>query len=663
MPIREGRPFSVSYKALRGDAGGMSLGKAFTEGPDDSFDEAAPSHHVAIISHNAKQYILEANIAPGLLNMAHLYGLGDEAPVKTEEGLSGVFNQGFLAKVAHMDPAHAYHESATNGVLATLTFRTAEFVNAYEANADDIARVKVSSYMDLNADRGMAINRLFGELLEKIEDHTEKNFWNTLYSMGTQKNYMLHIFTMRENRPLRVDHIRNFFPSLRQTYYKALQANKKIILYLNDPSTDTQLAQGAPALPKLLRADNTNYIDPLGDRKKFPALHWQAVVRKHSIFGTIAELILYNGGSSAETGAKIWIHPATKADGTLNLRRIKTPEIVDSKPRFWNEAEPYVTLTGDMNAIDELTAKKQREDLNSLAPGSEFQSREDLRGIMTLWAYRLIGGAYWPNKSAKEELGYGDQRNAHEPRCVVAVQGDGPNARQRKMNAVEALRIQSNKHNNRMDEAELIIRFIFAATFGTLVRCYTDYANGRNKNGRTTPWDISEFVLLMKDTWLPPVAPAKKAVAEKTKGGSGKASAAANGIPAVNNNSSSSEENSRSASRSSTPEAQNTAATASVSGSANDIIDSLTRAAVAKPAMPINPLENTPKKTNVSITKNPTEELVVILKCDKKVADIPYLGQFHITDKYLTEVHTKLGDERFIEYVTQLAALNSRFFR
>ena len=65
----------------------------------------------------------------------------------------------------------------------------------------------------------------------------------------------------------------------------------------------------------------------------------------------------------------------------------------------------------------------------------------------------------------------------------------------------------------------------------------------------------------------------------------------------------------------------------------------------------------------MSIPNNNSDEKVVkVLKDTKEVAKIPYVGQFHITRNFLLEVHSKLGDDRFVEYAKNMAAMNTLFF-
>jgi hypothetical protein len=128
-----------------------------------------------------------------------------------------------------------------------------------------------------------------------------------------------------------------------------------------------------------------------------------------------------------------------------------------------------------------------------------------MRGIMLKWAYRLLGKPYW-KKGGHERLGFGDARNIKFARCVISAESCSADPRQAKLDVVDTLKIQSNKHNCELDTCDPMISFIHTILFGTLTHSYSHCNDGINKGpkGRMTPWKLDEFYRELIKNWGPP---------------------------------------------------------------------------------------------------------------------------------------------------------------
>lgn len=488
------------YKDLRGNAGGMTLSKADTEGVDNSFDAGAMKHIMALLRHKDDQYLIHANDGPGLHQMPHLYGVADKMPPKTESTTAGMFNLGHLAQVAYFDPVSAYSESAIDSSTTALQFDTQDFVEAYEAAITDLASVKVSEHMSVARDRTVKMQNLLQELVSRIPDSAEdvKNLLSAIYAR-TAPNYMLHVFKLRADQPITAELLRNIFNGRRKTYWRALTAlGKTLAAFIDDDKTDEE---GSPR--KYLRIDASVAVDPLHDREKFPVLSAPLEFRKHATDGTLARI----GVGSHE----YFISP--KKDKRCKVPR-KLVVLSETEPKSWREATPLAGGTFEMNSLDEAAAEEQRRLLGIKKPGSDLQSVEDLRGIETMLAHRILGNAYWPSNPGPDHLGFGHRRNVHEPRGLLSIVGycddeftikdsdcdtealTKRNA-QRKAHLRDLLKLHSNKHNNNLDEADPVFRFCLAFLYGTLVKAYSE----KHVSGRTTPWNVDEFVEHALNLW------------------------------------------------------------------------------------------------------------------------------------------------------------------
>jgi hypothetical protein len=492
--IREGRPFANTYKACRGSAGGMTLSKAYTEGVDNSFDAGSSVHYTGLVSVDDTQVFFELNDAPGLLKMPHLYGLAKDAPVKTEKSDTGMFNSGHTAETGFFDPKQAYSESAVGGAMYNLKFEAAGFVNAYEANADDMAKTDVNEYMSCGRERGMETNELLVKICEKIT-HPEVKLLFASVVARTQPDYMLHLYVLRKKDSLSPEDFRGFMPSLAMSYKEVLETGATIIHIVGDN----------PEKPEenVLVYTEENVVDVLYDTEQFPVLCFNAELKKHALHGLSARVTIFN--EATPTRQRI-MYVCPSNDG----RRKGKPEPRTTPPPYWAEATPYINLNYRMNVLTEEAADEQLEALGGGKKGSEIKGVDYMRGIMLKWAYRLIGTPYW-KKGGKDNWGFGDARNKKFPRCVLEAEGCDANTRQARMDVVAALKIQSNKHNNNMDSCEDMISFLHAMAYGTLTHSYTDYKNGISKNGRTTPWDLEEFEQQIMRQWVPGAAAAAPA--------------------------------------------------------------------------------------------------------------------------------------------------------
>ena len=485
--IRDGRPFSNTYKAVRGNAGGMDHGKAYTEGPDNSFDAEAPIHFSAFLTLDNIKYFLEYNFGKGLLNMPNLFGLAQEQPMKTDPKFTGIFNSGHTSKTGFLDPVYTYSESACDGSINTITFNTKSFVEKYEENANDIASVNVQQYMNISQDRGVSMNKLMMKLLNKFHHDLTKSSFKSIIDM-TSKNYMFHLYQLSDKPNVSAEKYRGFMPNIRLYYYDALKSGKSIIHTMDDAMDSKE---------NTIICNSDNAIDVHHDRNKFRILKSSAEFRKHPRDKNLHfKLQLWNE-NEPEIKKTIYIYPS------VDKRRTKIPEFNEKEPEYWSKSSRYITLSCSMNILSKDAVDHQLSSIGGYTSGSDFQSADDFRGIIIQWAYRMLGKPYWPEKLTKDEWGFGAKRNANNPRCVISIKGDSEDMRSCKLDMVEALRIQSNKHNNKLDECDSMIRIALALTYGTLVGSYSNCTSGKNQNGRTTPWDLDEFVKEMKDRWIP----------------------------------------------------------------------------------------------------------------------------------------------------------------
>jgi hypothetical protein len=419
-------------------------------------------------------------------------------------------------------------------------------------------------------------------------------------------------------------------------YHKAAQQGFTIIHTQDDQPTDNTFV-----------VNKENAIDPLGDRKKFPVLCWKAIMRRHGD-ALITAVSWWNELEPAITET-VYAYPSS--DG----RKTRVPDVSNKAPTFWATAAPYVTLMGEMNILNEAANKEQfdavnriKKGLNTVAPhGTDIQGVNDLRGIMLEWVYRLIGKPYWPKDRTKGGWGFGDSRNAMFPRCVVRIRGDHPDPKQQKKDCIEALKIQSNKHNNGMDECEKMIRIVFAMMYGTLVHSYSCTGAGKNKNGRMVPWNLQEFKMEMKNQWfadavgLVPLALAPGAL-----------------VPGAQ------------APGALVPGAQAPATPVRLAllppvtmlhrSSGLEPVAPVAKP-VAKPVIPAKPIVIPEPETKVKFDDDSERKEVDIIVDGEIQHSISYLGTFHVMRNMLKDMLMAMGDEKFLKFVEGFEGLMDEF--
>jgi hypothetical protein len=525
MP-NSGIPFSMTYKASRGSAGGMTISKATTEGVDNTFDEKGKNHYSGLFDMADVQIFFELNDAPGLTNMAQIYCLADKTPVKTDKEDSGIFNSGHTKKTGCIDPTMAYSESAYDSTIKTLTFEAEKFVDAYEASPENMSAVKIHDYTSYSNDRGIRINKIMKEICEKISEPNVKELLTAVLN-DKQPNYMLHIYILRKDKRLSPTDFRGFMPAFAMTYYSKLIRGATIIHLLDDSKKPAE---------NVLRYTAANAIDPLYNRDMFPVLVANVEIRKRTEGGSsysMAQIELYNEKDPAVKGI---IYVSASADG----RRHGAYEPQSREPSHWGKGVPHLKLTYRMNILSENAGQELYKKLGGGEKGSDFKGIDNLRGINLIWAYRSIGSPYW-KKGGQEKLGFGDMRNIRFARCTLEAEGLNPDPREAKMNAVDALGIQSNKHNCDLDNCEEIIRFLNALIYGTLTHAYSHCNNGLERDGMTKPWDLNEFEREMIALWgskaqkdaVKGASKADHSACLKSAGGSGARVAGHGHLPAV----------------------------------------------------------------------------------------------------------------------------------
>jgi len=628
MEIRSGKAYANTIMTYRGSAGGSNQGKTYTEGIDDTKDVNGSVHYSFFVTVDDKKYFGEFNFAEGLRQIAHQLGLAKDSPVKTGTQEAGAFGNGLTADLAFKDPNMFYSESAWTGLLDgkevtefhTLKFRFKDFVAAYEAVPENIASVAVQEYLTVSDDRPSAMNKLLAKIALAIKSDQVRAEFQKIIANDTLKNSMFRLYELPATTHLSADYYRAFIPNLQMYYHKAAQQGFTIIHTQDDQPTDNTFV-----------VNKENAIDPLGDRKKFPVLCWKAIMRRHGD-ALITAVSWWNELEPAITET-VYAYPSS--DG----RKTRVPDVSNKAPTFWATAAPYVTLMGEMNILNEAANKEQfdavnriKKGLNTVAPhGTDIQGVNDLRGIMLEWVYRLIGKPYWPKDRTKGGWGFGDSRNAMFPRCVVRIQGDHPDPKQQKKDCIEALKVQSNKHNNGMDECEKMIRIVFAMMYGTLVHSYSCTGAGKNKNGRMVPWNLQEFKMEMKNQWFPESALVSLAQAPGAL------------VPA-------------------TPVrlALPPPVTMLHRSSGLEPVAPVAKP-VAKPVIPAKPIVIPEPETKVKFDDDSERKEVDIIVDGEIQHSISYLGTFHVMRNMLKDMLMAMGDEKFLKFVEGFEGLMDEF--
>jgi hypothetical protein len=633
MAVRSGKAYANTIMTYRGSAGGMNQGMGYTEGVDDSKDVSAPFHFSFFVTVDTKKYFGEFNLATGLRQIPHLLGLAKDSPVKTSIQEAGAFGNGLTADMCFKEPIIFYAESAWTGLIGdkevtefhTLKFRYKDFVTAYEKTPENIANTDVQEYINVTDDRPTTLNDLLRQISERIPNTLVKSEFQKIINMRTLKNSMFRLYELPTNTHISADYYRAFLPNLQMYYHKALQQGFTIIHTQDDMPLDPKHPEKIPDNTFIVNKENS--IDPLGDRKMFPVLCWKAEVKRSTLpahnHSLITKVTWWNETNVAIT-------ESTYAYPSSNGRKTRSPDISDSPPPFWDKGIPYVTISGEMNILNEVTHKEQydavnriKKGSNTLPPaGSDIQGVNDLRGIMLEWVYRIIGKPYWPKKRSKDDWGFGDSRNATFPRCVVRIQGDNPDRIQQKRDAIEAFKIQSNKHNNSMDECDKMIRIIFAMMYGTLVHSYSRYDTGKNKNGRTTLWDLKEFKHEIKRQWFPDtIAPTPAPTPAPAPAPAPTPAPAPRPAPAP-------------------APAPRPAPT---------------------PLPPPAPIPIPAPKTNIKFDNDTERREVDVIINGEIQNSIRYLGTYHVMRDMLKETHMAMGDERFIQFIKKFEEVVDEF--
>lgn len=586
--IRDGQPFANTYKGCRGNAGGMDQGKSYTEGLDNSFDAKATTHYSAFIIICNIYYFIEFNLGHGLRQMAQLYGLAKDQTVKNDPNEAGCFNSGHTAKTGYLDPITAYSESSSNGSLNSITFNSAEYVKEYESKAENLALTNINEYMSTSSDRGCKMHDLMGKMYAVMPEHSLKGVFESILTHKA-KDYMLHIYELPKGSCVTAEKYRGFMPSLAMYYYPALMSGNSIVHFQNDTEEDN-----------IFEYDSKNAFDVLYDRVKFPVLNWQAEIRRRDDNTLHFKLSLWNDGDS-QNGKSLYVFPSPD-------KRQKKPTFSTTPPSYWDLSAKYVTLTSAMNILTEAAAEEQNTKIGGGKIGSDFQSCQHLRGITTQWVFRNLGKPYWPKKTAPSDWGWGDMRNAKDPRCILSIKGDSTDPIQAKRDAMDALKLQKNKHNNTMDECDTMIRVALALTFGTLVYCYSNQGTGKNKNGRTSAWDLEDFMKCMTDKWFKTSTPQPTPSPEPKP------------IPS--------------------PEPKPTP---------------------PQPQPTPSPQPPLSSETNITFSNDMESKKICIMLKKVSKATIPYAGQYHTNRDSLMEILKSLGDVQFVKYVQRREKLDNEF--
>jgi hypothetical protein len=627
MEIRSGKAYANTIMTYRGSAGGSNQGKTYTEGIDDTKDVNGSVHYSFFVTVDDKKYFGEFNFATGLRQIAHQLGLAKDSPVKTGTQQAGAFGNGLTADLAFKDPIVFYSESAWTGLLDgkevtefhTLKFRFKDFVAAYEAVPENIASVAVQEYLTVSDDRPSSMNKFLAKIALAIKSDQVRAEFQKIIANDTLKNSMFRLYELPATTHLSADYYRAFIPNLQMYYHKAAQQGFTIIHTQDDQPTDNTFI-----------INKENAIDPLGDRKKFPVLCWKAIMRRHGD-ALITAVSWWNELEPAITET-VYAYPSS--DG----RKTRVPDVSNKAPTFWATAAPYVTLMGEMNILNEAANKEQfdavnriKKGLNTVAPhGTDIQGVNDLRGIMLEWVYRLIGKPYWPKDRTKGGWGFGDSRNAMFPRCVVRIQGDHPDPKQQKKDCIEALKVQSNKHNNGMDECEKMIRIVFAMMYGTLVHSYSCTGAGKNKNGRMVPWNLQEFKMEMKNQWFPESA----LVPAQAPGAQAPATPVRLALPPP--------------------------VTMLHRSSGLEPVAPVVKP-VAKPVIPAKPIVIPEPETKVKFDDDSERKEVDIIVDGEIQHSISYLGTFHVMRNMLKDMLMAMGDEKFLKFVEGFEGLMDEF--
>ena len=482
--VKEGQPFSATYNRLRGSAGGMNDGKCDTEFKDNSFDAGATYANKKIFIDVGRIYVLLYDNGRGCPCLPHLFGLGETMPRKMDNDSCGLFNHGHTAAIAFHNPEIVYTETICDGKFGSLTFQAAKFAEDIDKNPDDMGKANITKYMKSNEERLRSDETLMKKCISNVSNPIMRQQLEDILN-GVSSNYTLTIMKLLPGSELPDDCSKAFTANERMYYYRSLCNNRTIMLETSDSKIET--------------ADASNAIDPLSDRKKFKVLESIFTVKKSTCSDSlIGKLILKNAGNDNDIRT-LYIYKDHDGRRTFPVVMERCPE-----PE-WNEESPtLMTLTGVSNAISEgeaesqlnklynVTNKKARSTKNDSGfNGSDFKTIDDLRGVMVEFAHRILGKPYW-RKGAQDIYGWGAERNSGNARCCIKVEGD-------KSIIAHLMGFQMSKHNTDLDKCNpIIIRYLYCI-YGILIQKYTictinESNNPITKNGKTTPWDLTELV-------------------------------------------------------------------------------------------------------------------------------------------------------------------------
>jgi len=134
MSIQSGVPFSTTYNAKLGVAGGMNFTKADTEVKDNSVDAGATysnsKNMIRLENGQQVQYTAYWDNGSGT-DPLHPYGLAKTMPTKESDDTIGTFHSGFVSFVAFHKPEQVYIESISSGKFGAVTFKAANLVKDY----------------------------------------------------------------------------------------------------------------------------------------------------------------------------------------------------------------------------------------------------------------------------------------------------------------------------------------------------------------------------------------------------------------------------------------------------------------------------------------------------------------------------------------------------
>jgi len=587
MSIQSGVPFSTTYNAKLGVAGGMNFTKADTEVKDNSVDAGATysnsKNMIRLENGQQVQYTAYWDNGSGT-DPLHPYGLAKTMPTKESDDTIGTFHSGFVSFVAFHKPEQVYIESISSGKFGAVTFKAANLVKDYNDHPHDVREASVADHMERTTERPGSKVGLLQQFIEHTTDPLLKSQLQAILD-NIAPQYTLILLKHRVGYPS-IDALqRQAMASVRLCYHDKLKRDNLAFAF-EDAQGRTHIANAETA------------IDPLGNRKQFPVLELLIEIKRGVDRKFIAEMTISNASNVDKR--TVYLHYS--AD-----KRYTKPQVHKSQPSSWVSATPVIRLRVEMNAVSGEEARKQ---LDALTFGekdvdtsnSEFNGVDDLRGIFVKLVHRILGRPYWNTKSMTQH-GYGHTRNGGHPRCVMSVEGN-------KKVVTETMHIHANKHTTNLNDVDPFIQELLYRFFGTMVHGYTSTTlrpdpsikkNPITENGKTTPWDLDEFV-------------AKVMQSERS---------------------------------SNAPTLNTTAPAPSTMVATTNLLLTANTLSVAK--TPIIPVFQPPPEVDITFSK--TESHVIVSRSTATLHKIPYRGQFHVVKDFYEQHLFALGPARFLEWI------------